>query len=85
MRKFLGTILILALIVGGLGIYRGWFSMATSEQPGKTNIEIKIDKDRIKEDAEAAKNKAKELTSRGDSTSAAMDENAAPAAESPRP
>lgn len=63
MRKFLGTLVILALIVAGVGFYRGWFGVSTDDQPGETNIEVTIDKDKIKQDAEAASEKARELAS----------------------
>ena len=64
MRKFLGTLVILVVIVAGVGFYRGWFDVATDDQPGATNVELKIDKERIKQDAQAAAEKARELTDR---------------------
>ncbi len=63
MRKFLGTLVILALIVAAVGFYRGWFDVSTDDQPGETNIEMTIDKDKIKQDAESAVEKARELAS----------------------
>jgi hypothetical protein len=65
MRKFLGTLLIVALIVAGVGVYRGWFGVSTDDQPGETNVELKIDKQKIKQDAAAASTKARELTGDG--------------------
>ncbi len=59
MRKFLGTLVILALIVVGVGFYRGWFGVSTEDQPGETNVELRIDKDKIKQDAEAVSDKAR--------------------------
>ena len=59
MRKFLGTLVILALIVAGIGFYRGWFAVSTEDQPGETNVELKIDKDKIKQDADAVKEKTR--------------------------
>ena len=61
MRKLLGTLTILVLIVLGVGFYRGWFGVATDDQPGQTNVEINVDKEKIRQDAEAAKEKAREL------------------------
>ena len=66
MRNFLGTLTILALLVAGVGFYRGWFDVSTDDQPGITNVELTIDKDRISQDAEAASAKARGLTSRND-------------------
>ena len=64
MRKFLGTLVILVLIVAGVGFYRGWFGISGDDQPGETNVELTIDKGKIKQDAEAASQKARELKDR---------------------
>ena len=69
MRKFLGTLVILAVIVAGVGFYRGWFGVTTDDQPGETNVELKIDKERIKQDAETASEKARELADQSDDQS----------------
>ena len=61
MRKFLGTLVILAMIVAAVGYYRGWYDISTDDRPGETNIEMTIDKDKIKQDAEAARQKASEF------------------------
>ena len=61
MRKLLGTLVIFALLISALGFYRGWFSVSKDDQPGETNVQIKIDKDRIKQDTEEAARKAREL------------------------
>ena len=61
MRKLLGTLTILILIIVGVGFYRGWFGVATHDQPGQTNVEITVDKEKIRQDAEAASEKAREL------------------------
>jgi hypothetical protein len=79
MRNFLGTLTILALLVAGVGFYRGWFDVSTDDQPGITNVELTIDKDRISQDAEAASAKARDLTSRNDDQSG---ESAAEVSES---
>ena len=69
MRKFIGTVVIVVVIVAAIGIYRGWFGVTTQKGTGETNIELKIDKEKIKQDAEAAREKAKEITSGGSSGS----------------
>ena len=53
----------ICLLIGGLGYYRGWFGLSSTEQEGATNIELKIDKQKIKEDADSIKDKAREITS----------------------
>ena len=63
MRKVLGTLVIVVLLFSAVGFYRGWFSVSKDDQPGETNVEIKIDKDRIKQDTEEATRKVRELGS----------------------
>ena len=70
MRKLLGTLVIFVAIVGAIGFFRGWFDISTTDEPGNTNIELKIDTDRIKQDAATAKDKAREFTSSSDSDAA---------------
>ncbi len=67
MRKLLGTLTILILIIVGVGFYRGWFGVAADDQPGQTNVEITVDKERIKQDAEAASEKAREFANQSKS------------------
>ena len=74
MRIFLGTLVIIAAIVAGVGFYRGWFGVSTDDRPGETNVELKIDKERIQQDAEAASEKAREFASRGNGQSNALSE-----------
>jgi hypothetical protein len=64
--KRIGLVLVtLAILVVGLGFYRGWFTL-TSPAPaaggGEVNINLATDPDKIKEDAQEVKEKAMELT-----------------------
>jgi hypothetical protein len=65
MRK-LGTVLmLLAILVVGLGFYQGWFALSSpAPEPGssKVNINLATDPGKMKQDAQAAKDKATELT-----------------------
>ncbi len=84
MRKFLGTLVILACIIAGVGLFRGWFGVSTVDQPGETNVELRIDKAKIKQDAETAAEKARELTSDRSETSVdPTGDSPAPGSESP--
>lgn len=67
MRKVLGTLTILVFIVVGVGLFRGWFGVAANDQPGQTNVEITVDKEKIKQDAAAASEKAKEIAEKAKS------------------
>ena len=60
MRKLLGTLAILAIIILSVGYFRGWFTVTRDSRPDETNVQIKVDKDKIKEDASKAKEKAQQ-------------------------
>lgn len=62
MRKFLGTLVILVILVAIVGFFRGWFSVSTNDQPEQTKVELKVDKQRIKEDAKSASETAREIS-----------------------
>jgi hypothetical protein len=66
MRK---ALLVLALLVAcgiGLDFYLGWFGIAIAKDtPGKTGVNVTIDQEKIKSDAERARQKAKEVINRG--------------------
>jgi hypothetical protein len=64
--KKLGALLItFAILVVGLGFYRGWFALsrpAPDAGSNKVNINLATDPDKMKQDAQAVKDKATELT-----------------------
>jgi hypothetical protein len=59
MRKLLGFVLLLVLIVGGVGWYLGWFRFSTSSNAdtGNRDVHLNIDTNKIKKDAQNAKEK----------------------------
>ncbi len=64
MKKLLGMLFLLLICVGGVGLYRGWFSVSTQsgEADGqKTEVNLTVDSDKAKEDVETVKEKAVEL------------------------
>lgn len=61
MRKLIGNVVIVVLIVVGIGYFRGWFTVTRQEEPGQTNVEVKIDKEKVKDDADEVARKAREL------------------------
>ena len=66
MRKLLLVLVLAAACVIGLGFYLDWFSISTTkETPGKTGVNVTIDQDKIKSDAERAQEKAKDVSNRG--------------------
>lgn len=50
-RKLIGTLVILAAVVAVAGYFLGWFKVSSDNN----NIQIQIDKDKIKQDADKAK------------------------------
>ena len=60
MSRFLVVLALLVAVVLGLGFYLGWFGFSTDSTNQKTNINITVDKDKIREDAEKAKEKVQE-------------------------
>jgi hypothetical protein len=63
--KTLGVVLIAIAILVGLGFYRGWFALsrpAPDAGSNKVNINLATDPDKMKQDAQAVKDKATELT-----------------------
>ena len=57
MTRFLGTLVLLAAIIIGLGWYLGWFHFSTTSDDQKTHINLTVDQDKIRKDEETAKQK----------------------------
>jgi hypothetical protein len=53
-------VLVVAVVVG-VGFYQGWFRLATDQKDGKTNISVTMDKDKMGQDKERAKEKVQDL------------------------
>lgn len=83
MSRVLGLLVLLLIVVGGIGFYRGWFQVSTNDSRGSgtTNVGLTIDKDKMKADAESAKDRAKVV---GNQAAGAVTPKAT-AAESPAP
>jgi hypothetical protein len=65
MRKLGALLTVLAILVVGVGFYRGWFAVSspvTDAGSSKVNINLAADPGKMKQDAEMVKNKATELT-----------------------
>ena len=54
-----GVLVVIGLVI--LGYYRDWFSLTSSRDPHKVNINVTVDKDKLKEDEQRAKEKIHEL------------------------
>ncbi|HEY1378621.1 MAG TPA: hypothetical protein VGF55_17610 [Gemmataceae bacterium] len=66
MVRVLGVLLLLAAGVAALGYYMDWFHVSTGGTKGAVpmTVGVTIDQDKIKADAEAAKEKARSLGSK---------------------
>lgn len=64
-RTFTKVLVVLVLCVVGLGFYRGWFVLSTTgrdTEDNKVNVNLTVDPDKVKADAETVKGKTAELT-----------------------
>ena len=64
MRRFRLLLIVLVVIVISLGFYRGWFTVSGSHEAvsHKVDVNLSVDTEKVKADAESVKDKAKELT-----------------------
>jgi hypothetical protein len=66
MRRFLIGLLVVLVVLavgaGALGYSRGWFTVSTSDKDKTIPIDVTVDREKVKEDAERAKAKVKEVT-----------------------
>lgn len=63
MRKLGLMLIVLVVIVASLGFYRGWFTLSGGRESNsnKVDVNLSLDTDKVKRDAEIAKEKATEL------------------------
>ncbi len=61
MSRLLVVFLLLVAGVVALGIYQGWFTFTSNNTDDKANINIKVDKEKIKEDENKAAKKVQDL------------------------
>ena len=65
MKKLITVMTVLAILIVGVGFYRGWFALsrpAPEAGSNMVNINLATDPDKMKQDARAVKDKATELT-----------------------
>ncbi len=64
MNKVFRVLLVLAVVAAVIGYFRNWYTVTRVNEEQKTNINVTIDRQRIKEDLELATEKAKHATNR---------------------
>ncbi|NQV26698.1 MAG: hypothetical protein HQ518_20280 [Rhodopirellula sp.] len=64
MRRLVFLLMIILLVTGGVGAYRGWFAVSGNREAvsHKIDLNLTVDSDKVKADAETVKEKAVELT-----------------------
>jgi hypothetical protein len=65
MKTISKVLIVIAILVVGVGFYRGWFALSRpAPTPGSdtVNINLATDPDKMKQDVRAVKDKATELT-----------------------
>jgi hypothetical protein len=63
MRFWIKVLAVLLVALLGIGFYRGWFSVSTSSpdpKGGKVNVNVSLDKGKMKSDVKKAEEKVKE-------------------------
>jgi hypothetical protein len=63
MRSLIKLAIVLLICLVAIGFYRGWFSFSsptTDAQGDKVNVNMSMDKDKIKSDVKKAEEKVKE-------------------------
>lgn len=65
MNRFLSFVVFLLLFIACVGFFRGWFSMTTKNEPftEKLDVHFQVDRDKMKQDANAVEDKTKALFS----------------------
>jgi hypothetical protein len=61
MRGFLVVMVLLAVGVGVLGFYQGWFRLSTDTTDHQSNVTVTVDQDKFQKDKEKAQEKVHDL------------------------
>jgi hypothetical protein len=60
MGRILAVVLVLLVVVGAVGFWRGWFEFQTNKADGKVHADFSVNKEKFKQDKEILKNKLAE-------------------------
>ena len=67
MNRLFAFLIVVVICVAGIGFYRSWFTVSSPSpdaESHKVDINLTVDPDKVKADAEIVKEKAAELTGR---------------------
>jgi hypothetical protein len=79
MKRIILVLFVLVLGLVAFGFYRGWFAFSSHDADdgtNKVNVNLTVDRDKMQEDAQAAKKKTTELTGNVTGGKKNPDENA---------
>ena len=62
MAKIFRVLLVLALVAAVIGHFRNWYTVTRMDEEQQININIKIDRQRIKEDVDRATDRVRRIT-----------------------
>ena len=74
MNRVFAFLIVVVICVAGIGFYRSWFTVSSPDsnaESHKVDINLTVDPDKVKADADIVKDKAAELT--GQVTEEALD------------
>jgi hypothetical protein len=61
MRRLLLLLVLVVAVVVGVGFYQGWFRVSTGETNGTSSIPVTVDREKMEQDKERAKDKLQDL------------------------
>lgn len=63
MKGFCSLLIVLAIIVGGVGYYRGWFTVSSGREAdgNQLDVSVKLNRDKVQADVDAIDARALEL------------------------
>ncbi len=59
MRQFLFLLVVVVIGLGVVGYYRGWYEVSTTHSGDTTNVNIAVDKDKMRQDEQRLKEKVR--------------------------
>ncbi len=55
MKRLLVILALLLVVVGAVGLYRGWFGFSTARRDDKINVNVSVDEEKIRGDMRQAR------------------------------
>ena len=55
MIRLLGILVVIAVVVAGIGYYRGWFHAESRDTNGQSTVTVTVDKDKMDQDRAKAR------------------------------